>query len=475
MPWMRRWRVLRIILWLGCWGVAVGPWPMVRPIRTELIIDPATAARFDQFPQLQAASEFRVGVARTDLTPHGRVTLAGFIDQIWQPYDGVNSACFAQALTVANRSTSVTILAADLLLIDQRLARAVLRRTGLATEQVYFTATHTHSGPGGWGNHPLERLVAGTYEPAVFDMLAERLADVVTRSRTHLQPAEVAFVQTEVSEVQINRITPGSATNDALSAWIFRSMSPPAVDQPGPVLATLVSFGAHATIAHPVPPRLGGDYPGALAAALPRLVDAGIVMFAAGTVGDSSPVRPRAVNQQQSAEAYAAVLATRLASCFPAAQFHREIELTNIRVDVDLPPQQVQCFAPSLRFSPLLMWWVGRRASHLHLVRLGPAMLVGFPGDYAGHLAANLRSGLPVVATSFNGDYKGYLVSRATYMAQPDSYEARWMSFFGPGLGDFLTTIAQRGLDRLAPITRSQEAPISGGKPGKIDDRGGSL
>ncbi len=427
----------------------VSPWPADNSPLSGSAGVRDLQGRLESFSPGNSRGEVRAGVAEVELTPGAPVPVAGFIGQVMQPYVGVNSRCFAKALTLATPTASVTILAADLLLIDRPLAQAVLGRTGLAADQVFFTATHTHSGLGGWGNHPLERLVAGTYEPEVLDLLTQRLSEVILTSRAQLRPAEVAFVQTPIVGLQRNRIVPDQPTNNLLSAWIFRAKSQKGSSHAA--IATLAVFGAHATIGHPNPPRLGGDYPAAFAAALPRLVDAGVILFAAGTVGDSSPVRLPAPNQQQSVNAYGNVLAARLASEWPRADYAVQIDLENLRLDVTLPPTQVPCFLAGLRFSPIFTWWVGRPSSHLHVLRIGPALLIGFPGDLAGHLAARLQSTLPVVATSFNGDYKGYLVAASTFRDYP-SYETRWMSFFGAGLGDGLLNLAQRCLDRITPV-----------------------
>ncbi len=430
----------------GFWLI-VGPWPVDDTPGSAQPWGRKTARRLELSPLRTSLDVFQVGVAEVDLTPTSPIPIAGFIDQIVQPYEGVNSTCFAKALTITTQISTVTIVAVDMLLIDERLAQSVLARTGLAREQIYFTATHTHSGPGGWGNHPLERLVAGSFDPEVFDRLAGRIAEAVVTSRSRREPAEVAFVRTNPNGLQRNRIVPGQPTNDALSAWIFRSTDSASGRR---VLATLAVFGAHATISHPVPPRLGGDYPSAFAAALRKQVDTGVVLFAAGTVGDSSPVRPPAPTQQQSVEAYGKLLATSLLQGFEAAEFRPTIDLANLGLVVDLPPVQVPFFSPSLRFSPLLFWWVGRRTTYLHVLKLGPAILVGFPGDYSGHLGARLKGSVPVVATSFNGDYKGYLVSIETFRRpDPFCYETRWMSFFGSDLGDDLTNLSQQCITKI--------------------------
>ena len=445
MSWRSGWRVLSLAIG---WAVVVGPWPARD---TPLTTGPPfrdTVARLDGKPVRSGPGMLRAGVAEVPLVPPAPVPLAGFLDQIAQPYVGVNSPCFARALTLAQGQTSVTILTADVLLIDARLVRLVLNRTGLRRDQIYFTATHTHSGPGGWGNHPLERLVAGTYDPELVDFLAKQLARVVVASRSKLVPAAVAFVRAEAKGLQQNRILPGRPTDDRLSAWIVRGLD---ADPRDPPLATLAIFGAHATVGHPRPGRLGGDYPAAFAATLHGRGHAGMVLFAAGTVGDASPVRPRAANQQQSVQLYGDDLAGRLETLMAAARFHREIELANLGLEVDLPPVQVPFLGPQLRFSPLATWWVGPPRTYLHVVRIGPAILAGFPGDIAGHLAEELDSSpLPVVATSFNGDYKGYLVTRATFRDTPWScYETRWMSFFGGSLGEVLVDLTHKSIRRI--------------------------
>ena len=449
MPLLPRRIWIRFLLGLIAWGITIGPWPArdESPNEGSLPVTAGSPARFS--PGNRGYGSVRVGLATVDLVPPRPLPLAGHIGGIAAPFVAVNSRCEAKALTVVVADASVTILTADLLLIDARMAREVLERAGLPRDQVYFTATHTHGGPGGWGIHPLERLVAGTYDPAEFDRLVDRLVDVIRRSRATLVPAEVAFVQVAAPGMGWNRIIPGGPTDETLSAWVFRS-PPPLPGRPGaqPALATLAVFGTHATVAHPTPPRLGADYPGAFATELPRIADAGEVLFAAGTVGDAGPVRPRAPNEQAAAESYGRTLAGYLAPALKAAEFHGAVEFINLGIGVDLPPVQVPFRLATLRLSPLVTWWIGRPKAYLHAVRLGPAVLVGFPGDYAGELARAIRCDLPVVATSFAGDYKGYLVSAGTFRARA-CYETRWMSFFGPHLGDHLTRVAEAMVGRL--------------------------
>jgi neutral ceramidase len=452
-PKFRRWlwRFARIVLAVL---IVVGPWPVDDSSFEGSAYQARTLGRLEQSNSVAIAGPVRVGLAEVDLTPGTPRPLAGFIGQIRTPYVGVDSPCSARALTIESASGSVTILTADLLLIDARLAKATSERAGVRPDEVYFTASHTHGGPGGWGDHPLEMLVAGAYDPAWFDELANRLASVVRRSRTGLEPAELGFVSVNAPGRQLNRVEQGKSTHDALSGLVFR---PVGAAEGSPPLAILAVFGAHATVSHPVPPRLGGDYPAALAAELKQRTGARMVLFAAGAVGDASPARPRASSQASSAVKLGSFLADDLLAALPLARFDREPVVGNLRLDVDLPPVRLPFLANWLRFSPLSTWWIADRQTHLHALRLGPAALLGFPGDYSGDLADRLaastrEAGLLAVATSFDGDFRGYLVSGRIFR-DVSCYETRMMSFYGPWTGEYLNDLAGEMVDRLAGTT----------------------
>jgi hypothetical protein len=441
----------------------VGPWPVDDSSFEASVSQRSTLDRLEAWRPSSEPGPIRIGVAEVDLTPASPRPLAGFIGQIRTPFEGVDTPCLARALTIERGPETVTILTADLLLINARMAREVVKRSGLKAEQVYFTSSHTHGGPGGWGDHPLEMLVAGAYDPAYFETLANQLAGVVKASRAQLEPAELGFAEVQTRDRQRNRVDPSMATHDALSALIFR---PVGASADAPPLAILVVFGAHATVSHPVPPRLGGDYPAALVEELKRRTGARSVLFASGAVGDASPARLKARSQFKSSQALGVALANDLMAALPSARFESNVALGNLRLDVDLPPVRLPFFGARLRFSPALTWWIADRMTHLHALRLGPAVLVGFPGDYSGHLADRLdgltaKTGLSVVSTSFDGDFRGYLVSGQVFRDR-SCYETRWMSFYGPWTGDYFNDLARRMVNRLADRPENLSRPEPG-------------
>ena len=194
--------------------IVVGPWPVDDSGFPGSEYAERTIARLEGASSRLVTGPIRVGLGEVDLTPDAPRPLAGFIGQIRTPFSGVDSRCFARALTVESASGRLTILTADLLLIDQRLARRVVELAGVRPEEVYFTSGHTHGGPGGWGRHPLEMLVAGAYDPGYFEALAGQLAGAVRDSRARTEPAELGVVQVLARGRQSNRVEPSSPTHD---------------------------------------------------------------------------------------------------------------------------------------------------------------------------------------------------------------------------------------------------------------------
>lgn len=451
--WLRRLKKI-LLVWLVLFLVGIGPWPADNSSYVDSSYHRESINALNASPILWAPTgPIRVGVAEVDISPPAGHPLAGYSARQERGYREIASPCFARALTIASGDTRATILTADILLINTQLARAVLDRTGVSETELYFTASHTHSGPGAWGERTLEKLITGPYDPQFFNTLADQLADVVTRSRAQLTPAEVGVIAVPTTARQTNRLEWDAPLDDRLLALAFRRAEEKP-DAPRPLLATLVVFSAHPTVCGYKSNDLSADYPGELVAALRKRTGCPHVLFAAGAVGEASPARFPGTNEQESARLLGHALADDLAAGLADIRFERQVSLAAVRVPIDLPGFRVPV-GPRWRVSPVCSSWVSDRHTHLQGLRIGSAVLVGFPGDYSGRLAKGLAEwgaarGLTLVPTSFNGDYKGYFVSEQSYM-NVRSYETRDMNFFGPWAGEYLADLSKRMVERLAP------------------------
>jgi hypothetical protein len=329
----------------------------------------------------------------------------------------------------------------------------MLERTGLSAEQVFFTASHTHSGPGGWGEHVLEEVIAGPFDAGYRDHLAADLADVVVRSRSGLHAAEVAVIATPTTGRQRNRLDPDAPTDDRLLALVFRAV-PDSVP-----LAMLTVFSAHPVIFSHHSHLLSADYPGELVAELRRRTGCPHVLFAAGAVAEATVMRRDDVPEAEQARELGCLLADDFLRNFDAACYEPRPVVAMQRLPLELPPLRYPVGA-DWRLSPLCTGWLTDRHTHLHALRVGPALLVGFPGDFSWQLVRPLADrcaarGLTLVPCSFNGDYKGYFVTASSFL-NIAGYETRKMNFFGPWAGEYLADLAGRMAENLAPSSSKE-------------------
>ena len=396
------------------------------------------------------ARTIRLGTAQVDITPPNGHPLAGYAIRTPKSCADIHSPCYARALTLDYGTQQITILTADLLTIHQNVAQEILVKADLKAEDVYFTASHTHSGPGGYVDRFVEELCLGKYNAAYFDNLTTKLADVVKQSRRKLAETEIGVLTIQADDMLKNHIDESLPAYGKLSALVF---SEPAGDAAaGRTLAVLVSFSAHPTILTEHQHLLSSSYPGALADELKRLTGARMVLFAAGAVGGTNPSfrHARPEDRYERSVAYGKILANRLKERWAEVQYSRRPAMSNVRLRVDLPAFRIG-FGSRLRLNPLCTSWLADRQTHLHVVRIGKTVLAGFPGDYGCDLALALDerfsgSGLELIPTSFNGDWRGYLVSSDLFFKYL-RYETRLMNFFGPFAGEYLNDLAKRMIE----------------------------
>jgi hypothetical protein len=323
----------------------------------------------------------------------------------------------------------------------------LLPEFGLERRQLYLGATHTHSSFGGWDGRLVARFVAGRSHPEVVGWIERQAAASIREALGDLRPATLRQGAVEAPDMIENSLSADGMPKNAIMPFV-------AVEQDGGRRAVLTSFGAHPTLVPDSVRELSGDYPGFLSAALEaRGFD--LALFFAGAVGGHKAVAEG--KGFEAAKRYGEALAERLEPAAAAAPALRVTELGSVGSAVALPPLQVR-FAADWRIRP----WLADLALDLpdaiyqQGARVGSLVLAASPVDYSGELALQLRSamserGLMASVTSFNGDYAGYIVPSA--YDNSDSYEARGMSFFGAGAGEYLSEMLIRLAEGLAPAS----------------------
>lgn len=442
--------------------VVVGPWPDAEDTYPASTYAVDTFANIQKLATATTTSPLQAGWGETDITPPVDVPLGGYSARHPKENQGAREKLFAKALTIKNNERDVTFLSGDFLLPLPELVDAVVATTGLRREQIYFAATHTHSGPGGYTREFVQQYALGAFNGAYFDRLVKQLSQAVNDSRSTLQNVRLEYAAINPTSEEMPDLVSNHLGKVEDTYAMFHRLSVINKDTQT-VLCHLVSFSAHPTIWGRINHSASGDYPRRLQETLEQRWRSK-VMFAIGAPGGLiPPPTPIAQDTLAGQEAYlneysqritnwvvnAFSDATRSAPISPT--IFESIAIDNYLIPVELPPTNYRIVG-EWRLSPLLVNLLfHNRETYVHHVRLGNLFFFAYPADFAGEIAHQLDAYAKTHSahywpTSFNGDYIGYLSSSTLYLH--DQYETHDVNFFGPWTGDYFAEISRRVIQK---------------------------
>ncbi len=232
----------------------------------------------------------------------------------------------ALVLRPEGEGPTLALVRLDLLTGDAALTEAVLSRVadlGVSRATLLVSATHTHSGLGGYARAAVAQVLATDhFDPEVFEALVAAATAAVREAHRTAVPARVALSEGADRG-------PDGATLLAVRRGRHRQQAAEArvgllrvESLDGRTLAVLLSHGVHPVAMRPGHPALSRDLVGAVEQAVAaRLPGAPAVLFLQSGLGDVSPrVTERAEDPgaiERAARAFAEALAPALAE--PAA------------------------------------------------------------------------------------------------------------------------------------------------------------
>ncbi len=245
------------------------------------------------------AADWKVGIARIDITPEKPVWMAGYASRDHLP-EGTIHRLWAKALVIEDSAGSrLAIVTTDLIGMPQELGDAVCARvkksTGIDRSRVLLNFSHTHSGP-----------VVPECAPVAYGLTSEQHSDAEAYARTlqdglvkvieaasaDLQPAQLAYGEGEAT-FAINRRAKRTSED---GRPLDRSTLVP-VDHSVPVLrvtdtqdklvAVLFGYACHNTTTSIY--DYNGDYAGYAQIALEAAYPDATALFMIGCGGDSNP------------------------------------------------------------------------------------------------------------------------------------------------------------------------------------------
>lgn len=407
-----------------------------------------------------ATPPFTAGAATVSISPlpahlEGRLYLGGYDGYMGRPAEGVHDDLYARALVLSQGSTTLALVALDLVGMGHgyiaAIQEAAARRLRIPKANVLVACTHTHASAdlqGLWGG------VSGDYASHV----RRQAVRAIVRAGETARESVLRATSIDAGGRTKNR-RGWPKTDDTLTVLQAR-------DAEGRVIATLVNYAAHPTVLRQDNLLISRDFPGALVDSLERLLGGGVAIFVNADLGD---VRPTASGDFAEMEAYGRGLAEVAADAIESG--HRlEPPLALATHDLDVPVA-----SPALRLPPdvllrsflvavrglnragALRWladryarrpravvfaglgliaehptFVRRRSLYLRTgvsrLRIGEGLdALAVPGEVLSRLGVSLRSRLQAPASMLLGlsnDTLGYFVPEDEWMTgRNDNYE----------------------------------------------------
>ncbi|WP_246000469.1 neutral/alkaline non-lysosomal ceramidase N-terminal domain-containing protein [Pontibacter diazotrophicus] len=399
-----------------------------------------TLASLNSHPAtITTGDTLEVGWAKVNITPPAPAPLAGYGKRLGMDYEEVHDTAWVRTFAFDNGQTEAYFVSLDLLIVPMLVLQELEKQyptLGLKPEQVYLSATHSHTSFGGWGRKIGVKLLSGEFEKEIVQQLTQQIVQSIQLARQNLTPTRVGYGSANAASMVRNRLTKSREDRDTELRFLK-------FERPDGTTAVLSFFSAHPTTLPSMQPILSRDYPGVLVDALEERIE--FAAFSAGAVGSHS-----AVHFQEAPFGGMEEVGERLATILRHDLHQVETDyiytLGYNRVPLLLPEPQWR-ISENLRLAPMLFNWLfGKHPAYVTSLQLGDIVLVGAPADYSGEFMDELESaaakeGLEVIATSFNGGYIGYVTPAEHYNL--DKYETRSMSFYGPHSGNYLTEMLQ--------------------------------
>jgi hypothetical protein len=241
------------------------------------------------------AAIFRAAAAKVEITPETSLPMWGYSSRAGNA-TGKLDPLFAKVLVLDDESTRLALVTLDLgrtFHTEQMEALRKQVRETAGVHQVFFFASHTHSGPvfdhrdeagkpHAWYGIALDQ-VAGTIQRAAEDLTPVRIGTgvgetYIGHNRRHVQEdGSVKMLWRNLSKIPTRPLDPrvGVIRVDRLD---------------GTVLALLVNYACHPVVLGPDNLQYSADYPGAMAKLVEESFDGpALCLFLQGGAGDINP------------------------------------------------------------------------------------------------------------------------------------------------------------------------------------------
>jgi neutral ceramidase len=142
---------------------------------------------------------YEIGCGVYDVTgPAAEVGMMGFADAA-QTTQGIYMRLWSRAFIIGDGERRIVYVCADLCMIYQAVKQAVSAKVAADSElrdfysdkNILLSATHTHSGPGGYSHHFIYNLTTKGFIPQNFDAIVEGIYQSIRRAHANIELGKI--------------------------------------------------------------------------------------------------------------------------------------------------------------------------------------------------------------------------------------------------------------------------------------------
>lgn len=405
----------------------------------------------------------KVGYAKRDVTPPVGIRLGGYGHRLGKPSQTIHDPLFVSSIFLESNKEEAILIHADILGIYKNLAdeikNVVHEKVGIAQNKIFFTTTHTHSGPETitpmWPNtFPYSKEEKKILEDWI-NLFKEKVVEVASESVDEASHSSIKIGTTSISGLTFNRTYRNSVVDDQVPFVYFSEKR-----------VLLLNYTCHPVCNTDF--GISADYPGEIYSNLKKH---GIEsFFTTGATGDIDPIKKGREFISKIGHGISSALINALGSARETSDERMEIKkkeiLLNLRTAKNLEEAKekfeqtfnkcrdklndAQCLSSLLYADEEYEIAKDNRTNVetvIQTLTIGKDLVfVSVPGELFVEFGlkiknfANLKGYKCAIISCYSEDYIGYIPDDRAY--EIGAYEAtlaRW-SRVSPGSGDFITS-----------------------------------
>ncbi len=392
----------------------------------------STTAAFSASDTAPPAS-FRAGVASATVNPPEGVYLGG--NEYNRKSTTVHDNLYAKAIVWDDGKTPLALVVVDALSLQYEPTVKALRAAAsektktlrLPPERIIVQATHTHCAPDTIGIYGPDATTCGRSE-AYMKQLVDTASEQVARAAANLQPATLAYAETECTGWAVNDSEP-SLLDNSVTILICRNAQ-------GQPIATLTNFACHPTVLDENTPQISADWVGSFYKKMGEVLPAEHLFLQGGVGGWIQPETPERTFTL--AEKYGNDLAAKVLT---ALEHAKPVEGTEIRFAHNV--FSMPCTSPTFKQMTELNLVARNMAGEsletdVAWFALGNAQFATHPGEtapeYTRETKALMKTG-PRFVLGLALDHLGYILPTRFFDNTKDIKFAEYLTSMSPGRG----------------------------------------